>query len=258
MRINTMTDQAKLQRYQDIVGDIIDAIQEVLRKHDVTFDEYRAGFGHLIQLAQAGEVPLLLDCYLNQTICDIEMKARQGSRSNVEGPYFLEDAPMVTDAIKVRGDTQPLLIRCQVKDLQGQPIPDVVTDIWFADTNGDYSGYSEDFPKEYFRGKATTNAEGKYAVMGSIPKEYPMAQDEDGPTGQIIELLGGQIMRPQHIHFKYRKEGYAPLTTQAYFQGEKYLDEDPVGGVYDDLIHPLKEENGVTVLELDVVLDPAT
>ncbi len=83
-----MSDQARLQRTQDIVGDIIEAIQDVLRKHDVTFDEYRAGVGHLIELAANQEVPLLLDCYLNQTICDIEMKTRQGSRSNVEGPYF--------------------------------------------------------------------------------------------------------------------------------------------------------------------------
>jgi chlorocatechol 1,2-dioxygenase len=252
-----MNEQSQLQRSQAIITDIIEAIRAVLRKHDVTFNEYRAGFGHMIRLAQAGEIPLLLDCYLNQTICDIEMKTRSGSRSNVEGPYFLEGAPMVKDAIKVRGDTEPLLIRCQVKDLQGQAVPDVVTDIWFADSNGDYSGYSEDFPKEYFRGKVTTDSEGRYEVMGSIPKEYPMAQDEDGPTGQIIELLGGQIMRPQHIHFKYIKDGYAPLTTQAYFQGEKYLDEDPVGAVFKDLTHELKQENGVAVLDLEVVLDPA-
>ena len=252
-----MNDQTKLQRTQAIVGDIIDAIRGVLRKHDVTFEEYRAGFGHLIGLAEAHEVPLLLDCYLNQTICDIEMKTREGSRSNVEGPYFIENAPMVTDTIKVRGDTKPMLIRCQVKDLQGQPIPDVVTDIWFADANGDYSGFSEDFPKEYFRGKATTDSEGKYAVMGSIPKEYPMTSNEHGPTGTIIELLGGQGMRPQHVHFKYLKEGYAPLTTQAYFLGGKHLDEDPVGAVFDDLTHQLKEKDGVTVLDLDIVLDPA-
>jgi len=252
-----MNDQARLQRTQAIVGDIIDAIRGILRKHDVTFDEYRAGVRHLIELAAEQEVPLLLDCYLNQTICDIEMKTRRGSRSNVEGPYFLENAPMVTDTIKVRGDTKPLLIRCEVKDLQGQPIPGVITDIWFADSNGDYSGFSEDFPIEYFRGKATTDSEGKYAVMGSIPKEYPMTSNEHGPTGTIIEMLGGQGMRPQHIHFKYLKEGYAPLTTQAYFHGGKHLDEDPVGAVFDDLIHELKMEDGIAVLDLNVVLDPA-
>lgn len=252
-----MTEQAKLQRTQLIVGDIIDAIREVLRKHDVTFDEYRAGFRHMIGLAEANEIPLVLDCFLNQTICDIEMKTRQGSRSNVEGPYFLEGAPMVSDTIKVRGDTQPMLIRCQVNDLQGQSIPGVVTDIWFADSNGDYSGYSDDYPKEYFRGKVTTDSEGKYAVMGSIPKEYPMTSNEHGPTGTIIELLGGQGMRPQHVHFKYLKEGYAPLTTQAYFKGGPFLDVDPVGAVFDDLTHVLKEEDGVAVLDLQVVLDPA-
>tara|TARA_R110002110_G_scaffold415821_1_gene656715 strand:+ start:40546 stop:41307 length:762 start_codon:yes stop_codon:yes gene_type:complete len=252
-----MDNQEQLQRSKEIVSDLIEAIREVLRQHNVTYEEYRAGFRHLIELAEAHETPLVLDCFFNQTICDIEMQTRQGSRSNVEGPYFLEGAPLVTDTIKVRGNTEPLLIRCQVRDIHGQPIPDVLTDIWFADSNGDYSGYSEDFPIEYFRGKVLTDQDGKYAVLGSIPKEYPMTSNEHGPTGSIIELLGGQGMRPKHIHFKYNKEAYAPLTTQAYFSGSEYLDADPVEAVFDDLTHELKDENGLAVLELDVVLDPA-
>lgn len=244
-------------RVKAVVEDIVDAVSDVLENHNVTFEEYRAAFFHIIETGKNNELGLLIDMLFNQRVCDIEMKDRHGTRSNVEGPYFLEGAPWVTDNIKVRGDTEPLLIRANVKDLDGNPIPDVEVDLWWADPTGFYSGYSDDFPKEYFRGKVKTDAEGKYAVMGSVPEEYPITREFHGPTGALVEMLGGQGMRTKHIHQKYRKEGYKPLTTQAYFAGAAFLHEDPVHAVFEDLTHQLKEENGVQVLDLDIVLDPA-
>lgn len=246
------------ERVHTIVTDIVDAVSDVLRKHEVTFEEYRAGFKHLIATGDNHELGLLIDMLFNQAICDIEMQGRSGTRSNVEGPYFLEGAPLVTDAVKVRGEVDPLRIRGEVKDLKGKPIPDVEVDLWWANSEGDYSGYSDDLPKEYFRGKVKTDAHGKYDVLGSIPIEYPMTSARHGPTGTLIEMLGGQGMRTKHVHQKYRKQGYAPLTTQAYFRGAAYIDDDPVKAVFDDLIYDLKEENGVPVLDLDIVLDPVS
>ena len=168
-------------REQAIIIDIVDAIRAVLIKHDVTFEEYRTGFFHLIKTGDSHEIPLLLDMFFNQTVCDIEMKTRKGSRANVEGPYFLEGVPLVTDAIKTRGNIDPMLIRCQVNDLDDNPVPDVLVDLWFADSDGNYSGYSDDFPIEYFRAKVKTDKDGKYSVMGSVPGEYSISPDRHGP-----------------------------------------------------------------------------
>ena len=122
---------------------------------------------------------------------------------------------------------------------------------------GVYSGYTEDLPKEYFRGKVKTDEHGVYCVMGSMPIEYPMTSERHGPTGSLIEMLGGQGMRTKHVHHKYRKTGYETLTTQAYFRGEKYIEDDPVEAVFEDLTYDLKVEDGLKVLDLAIVLDPA-
>ena len=245
------------ERHQDIVISIVDAVRAVLREKQVTFDEYRAGFHHLIETAAAKETGLVLDMFFNQTICDTEMQHRMGTRSNVEGPYFLEGAPMVTDEIKVRGDVDPLLIRGQVKDTNDNPLPDVDVDIWFSSPDGFYSGFADDYPQEYFRGKLITDKNGRFCVKGSIPGEYPITRERHGPTGSLIASLGGQGRRPRHVHQKYRKPGFQTLTTQAYFAGSKYLDEDPVESVFDDLVHEVKVEEGIKVLTLAIVLDPS-
>ena len=244
-------------RVKAIVEDLVDAISEVFDKHDVTFPEYRAGFFHVIKTGQAGELGLLMDMLLCQRVCDIEMKKRKGTRSNVEGPYFLPDAPYVTDAAKVRGDVEPLRIQATVRDLDGNPIPDVDVDLWWADPNGRYSGYTDDFPKEYFRCKVKTDKNGQYSILGSMPREYPITKEHHGPTGSLVEMLGRQGMRTMHVHQKYNKEGYLPLTTQAYFRGAKYIDADPVTAVFEDLTYDLVEQDGTPMLDIDIALDPA-
>jgi len=246
-----------IPRVKAIVEDLVDAISEVFNEHDVTFEEYRAGFFHVIKTGQAGELGLLMDMLLCQRVCDIEMKHRRGTRSNVEGPYFLPDAPFVTDKAKVRGDVEPLIIQATVVDLNGNAVPEVDVDLWWADPTGFYSGYSDDFPKEYFRCKAKTDANGCYSILGSMPREYAITAEAHGPTGSLVDMLGRQGMRTMHMHQKYNKDGYLPLTTQAYFRDAKFIDDDPVTAVFDDLTYDLKEKDGVPLLDIDIVLDPA-
>lgn len=244
-------------RVKAVVDDIVDSVRDVLRKHEVTFDEYRAGFFHIIETAKSGEMPLLMDMLLNATVCEIEMQNRRGSQNNVQGPYFIEGAPVVSEAIKTRGDVEPLRLQGQVTDLDGEPLQDAVIDIWFADGDGKYSGYSDDFPIEYFRGKVETDADGRYDVMASFPREYPITKERHGPTGSLVDMLGRQGWRPAHIHYMLRKDGSAPLVTQAYFEGGDYLDADPVEAVIEDLIYPTPTVDGVKTLTVDFRLDPA-
>ena len=245
------------ERVCAVVNDVLDAVRDVLRKQQVTFEEYRAAFKYVIEIGEAHELGLVQDMFFNQTVCDIEMQDRQGTRSNVEGPYFLEGAPWAVDGkAKVKGDADPMLIRGVIEDLQGNPVPDVEVDLWWANPDGTYSGYTDELPKDYFRVKVKSDVQGRYSVLGSMPIEYPITTERHGPTGNLIEMLGGQGIRTKHVHQKYHKEGYAPLTTQAYFSGAAYLNEDPVKAVFDDLVYNLKEEDGIPILDLKIVLDP--
>ena len=256
MNNNTATDKTN-PRVKVVIEDLVDAISEVFDKHDVTFEEYRAGFFHVIKTGQAGELGLLMDLLLCQRVCDIEMKHRKGTRSNVEGPYFLPDAPYVTDKAKVRGEVEPLIIQATVVDLEKRPVAGVDVDLWWADPNGFYSGFAEDYPKEYFRCKTKTDVNGQYSILGSMPREYPITAEVHGPTGSLVDMLGRQGMRTMHMHQKYNKDGFLPLTTQAYFRDAKFIDDDPVTAVFEDLTYDLKEKDGVPVLDIDIVLDPA-
>lgn len=245
-------------RIDAVVFDIVKAVREVLEKHNVTPEEYRAGVGFLMEWANAAdyEVPVMCDLWFNQTIHDVEMKHRQGSRTNMEGPFFLEaNVPNITDAIKVReGVGIPFLIRGDVKDLDGKPVSNALIHIWHSEPEGNYSGYSADLQPEFLRGKLLTNAEGRFAVRTTKPVPYRIPHD--GPTGRLLNMMGRHPWRPAHVHFKIRKDGFLEHTTQAYFAGEKWVDDDCVDGVRPELIHELKKEQGIQVLETHFVLQP--
>lgn len=245
-------------RVDTIASDIIDAIRHVLEKHEVTFDEYRAGFHHLIKTQEAGEVPLLLDAFFNTTICKIENARRKGSIGTLEGPYFLEDAPLVTDEIKSFEDDKgtPMILRGRVTDVAGEPIAHAVIDIWHSTPDGRYSGFHDNIPTEYYRGKVRSDVDGAYEVRSKVPVPYRIP--DQGPVGALFTAMGRHSWRPAHVHYKVLKEGFETLTTQSYFEGDEWVASDCCEGVYADLVLAEKIENGARVMSLDFVLDPAT
>lgn len=245
------------KRVSEITLDIIDSVRDVLKRHEVTFPEYRAGFMHMVKTMKAGEVPLLIDLFFNTTICEIEDSKRKGSVTSLEGPYFLEDAPVVTDSLKsIEGEEgQPLLVQGSVVDLNGKPVGEAMVDIWHSTISGRYSGVHDNIPKEYYRGKLFTDSDGRYSVRTIMPAPYTIP--DQGPTGELMKLIGRHTWRPAHVHFKIRKDGFIPHTSQAYFEGGDYVDSDCCEGVRSDLVMPQKVVDGVRVIDVDFVLDPA-
>src|SRR3546814_13840333 len=84
-----------------------------------------------------------------------------------------------------------------------------------------------------------------------VPYQIP----NEGPTGRLLGHLGSHTWRPAHVHFKVRKDGFEPLTTQYYFEGGKWVDDDCCHGVTPDLITPETIEDGVRVMTLDFVIE---
>jgi chlorocatechol 1,2-dioxygenase len=81
---------------------------------------------------------LLIDVFLNTTICQIENRNFGGSMSTIEGPYFLDDAPFANGALKTYHDDrhEPLLMRGKVIDEFGAPIAGAVIDAWHSTPDG--------------------------------------------------------------------------------------------------------------------------
>ena len=80
-----------------IVDDVVDALRGVITTHGVTWDEYRVATGWLISAGEQGfEIPLLLDVFLSTTVDDVAAaEADEGTESNVEGPFYIPDSPLL-------------------------------------------------------------------------------------------------------------------------------------------------------------------
>ncbi|MDT8399020.1 MAG: catechol 1,2-dioxygenase [Pseudomonadales bacterium] len=245
------------RRIDKVVYDIVLAVRDALQKNDVTFEEYRAAVHFLMDYVNQPdyEVALMCDLWFNQTVCNIEMSHCQGTATSVEGPYFLENVPVISDRIKYRDDDgEALLLRGRVTQTDGRPAAGAELFIWHSDAKGYYSGYESALPIEYLRGKVILGEDGRYEVNTTRPVPYTIPLG--GITNRLLEAMGRSPWRPAHVHYKIRKPGFLEHTTQAYFKGGAYLDNDPVEAVLSSLVHELKEENGIKVLEKDFVIDP--
>jgi chlorocatechol 1,2-dioxygenase len=247
------------ERVKEIVPDLIEAVRNVLRHHKVTFDEYRAGFGYMIGVQEAREIPLLLDALLNSTIVEIENQTRGGTKADIQGPYYLdENYPLVTKALAVRPEdagAEDMIIRGCVTDLAGQPVSGAEIDIWHSTPDGLYSGIHDNIDRKYYRGRVLTDADGHYSVTSKTPVAYQIPNQ--GPTGELLEKhLGRHSWRPAHIHF-WVCAGKRDLINQAYFEGGDYVGDDCCETDHLDLVVPKVYESGKRVMQVNFALEPA-
>jgi catechol 1,2-dioxygenase len=249
-------------RLNAIVDDLQSAVIEIMRKHRVTHEEYRAA---TVWLMAAGtqhlEIPLMLDVFLAQAVDDLSHGASnsEGTDNNVEGPVYVEGAPMLTAPYvlpqRENEPGTPLLFSGTVRACDGTPLAGAVLDIWQANGAGEYSHYNPDVPEYNLRGKLTTDADGAFEFSTVTPSEYPIPLD--GATGQLLAALGRPGNRPAHIHFKLSHPDAAPLTTQLYFADDPYLRCDVVGAVKDSLVLTPVRSGGRVTCSFNFVLTPA-
>ena len=243
-------------RTEQVVSSIVEGVRDALKKNDVTFDEFRAGLGFLMNTAEAGELPLMIDMFFNRTIVEVENKHSSGSASDLEGPYFLENAPKVNGRIKVIDDLkgEPMIVRGKVTDVDGAPVENVDLDVWASTPDGRYSGFDKNIPAEYYRGKLFTDKNGAYRVETTTPVPYQIPHE--GPTGELLTMMGRHSWRPAHIHYKLRKPGCASLISQAYMEGGDWVGDDCCeGNLTNEFVMPNIFEDDKRVMEVNFVID---
>lgn len=244
-------------RAHDVTQALIGAVRGVLKEHRVTFDEFRTGSAFLMKTAEANEIMLMVDVFLSTTIVDVENENRKGSSASIQGPYFLEGAPVVTDALAIMDDDKAsprMIMRGKITDHNGDPVSNAVIDVWHSTAGGLYSGIHDNIPLEYYRGKIHTKDDGSYNVESILPVPYQIPNT--GPTGELLEKhMGLHSWRPAHIHYWVQADGHRDIISQAYFEGGEYVDGDCCEGVGDDHILPEIVENGVRIMEYDFQLD---
>src|SRR5216683_559573 len=84
------------ERVEAIFTDVTTALRDIIDKHNVTWDEYRAATAWLTEAGNQGhEIPLMMDVFLSVTADDINFPANGGTQSNVEGPFYIPEAPLL-------------------------------------------------------------------------------------------------------------------------------------------------------------------
>jgi len=157
------------------------------------------------------------------------------SESTVLGPFYVADPPMVAqgESIDWNVEGEPFYVEGKVHDESGQPLANVVVDVWQSDSEGFYDVQKE-LEGASLRARFSTDAEGRYAFWTVTPSPYPIPTD--GPVGKMLEATGRHPYRPAHVHFMLMAEGFDTLVTQVFAEGDPYLDSDAVFGVKDSLV----------------------
>ncbi|MGH3950313.1 MAG: dioxygenase [Pseudonocardiaceae bacterium] len=248
------------RRTAEVVGDIIATVNERLVKHSVTYEEYQAAKQWLIDLGQSGEWPLFLDVFFEHTVEQLASEQRSGSTGCIEGPYYVPGSPQLDSPAALpqrpdeRGDT--LAFSGTVRGLDGNPLPGSTVDIWHADSEGFYSQFHPDPPEWNLRANVTTDENGRFEITTVLPAPYEIPKE--GPTGKMIIAAGWHHWRPAHLHMMVRAEGKKGLTSQLFFAGADYIDDDIASAVKPELtLELVKHADGHYSAEYDFRLDPA-
>ena len=226
-------------RGEQVIGELFRHINTLIADYDVTYDEYQVAQQWLIDVGQAGEWPLALALFEHA----VEQQAHKdhvGSQGTILGPFYLPDSPVLDlpyELPRRPGEKgEKLQMTGRVLSADGTPLGGAVLDVWQADADGRYSGFS-DLPVGLLFGKLTTDAQGRFALRTIVPGAYTIPHG--GIVARLLAACGWHPWRPAHIHLIVSADEHKPLITQLYMDSSDYLDDDVASAVKDSLIvHP--------------------
>jgi catechol 1,2-dioxygenase len=254
-------DIADPARVSAIATSAIQALHGVIRKHRVNYAEYDALKAWLIRVGEDGEWPLFLDVWLEHVVEEVVNADRKGAIGTIEGPYYIPGAPEFRSeaTLPMRDDEKgtPFVFQGTVTDLDGSPLENAQVELWHADDDGYYSQFAPDIPEWNLRGTILTGADGRFTFHTIKPAPYQIPTD--GSCGALVSAAGWHPWRPAHLHLKVSAQGKQLVTTQLYFDGGEYIEDDVAQAVKPELIlRPTPAGSGPgEEVTYDFALDPA-
>jgi catechol 1,2-dioxygenase len=255
------------RRRVELIDEFMDLVREFILKHELGYPEYQAVMKYVISVGKAGEWPLWMDAFLESTVNTSSYGVGAWTPSAITGPYYKENAPLLTEKpyrLPMRPDEpgKRLLFRGKVISPDGAPVGRALVDVWHSTNDGVYTFFDPALPDEYLlRARFYTDDDGSFEFLSIVPVPYQIPSA--GPTGYLMEtVLGRHSWRPAHLHWTITADRFLPLTTQLYFEGDRYLDSDSCSAVKKDLVISLTEAGRdgapVTSAEFEFVLQPTT
>jgi len=232
-------------RSKKIIHRVMHDIFQIIEDFDITPEEFWSSVYYVGELGANGEAALLapglgMDRYLDirQDAEDEEAGLSGGTPRTIEGPLYVAGAPISDSFARMDDgsdkDAEVVLIKGQVTDEKGNPLADIVVDIWHANTKGAYSYFDQSQSEYNLRRRIKTDAEGRYAAQSIMAAGYGCPPD--GSTQKLLNQLGRHGQRPAHIHYFASKPGFKHLTTQINIAGDKYTFDDFAFATREELV----------------------
>ena len=232
-------------RFREIMEVLVRHLHDFVRETKLTEEEFRAALDYVVELGKhsseshneavlmAGSLGLsALVCLLNNAAGG-SMETDQ----NLLGPFWRAHAPITPNGASIVRSPTPgaaLFVHVAFQDETGAPIAGAEIDVWHSSPEGFYENQDPAQADMNLRGKFLTDGTGAIAFRTVKPAGYPIPID--GPTGDLLRAQGRHNMRPAHLHFLARKEGFRTLITQLYVQDDKFIESDVQFGVTRRLI----------------------
>ena len=168
----------------------------------------------------------------NQFVGDCE------TTTDILGPFYRPDSPVRSNFI-LQGETgDPIELSGFIKHKDcTTPYKNAKVELWHCDTKGVYDNASKEFR---YRGTTYSDEKGFYSFQTIFPVPYE---------------AGGGLTRPAHFHLMITAQGYQPLVTQLYFNGDAHIKEDPYASspnAKKRILDVKKMKTGITKVSYDV------
>ena len=233
-------ERAPDPRFKEIMGAFVRHLHDFAREVKLTEEEFRTAIGYIVRLGQQttgthNEAVLMAGSLgLSQLIVLLNNgdHGRMETDASMLGPFWRMDAPPTPNGGSIlRSPTPgaPLFVRAWFKDVHGNALSGAEVDVWHSSTEGFYENQDPLQANMNLRGKFISDADGLISFRSVLPAGYPIPVD--GPVGDLLRAQGRHNMRPAHLHFLARKDGFKTLISQIYRQDDPFLETDVQFGV---------------------------
>jgi hydroxyquinol 1,2-dioxygenase len=235
-------------RLAEVMTALVRHLHQFAREVRLTEDEWMAAVEWLTATGRISDEKrqefILTSDVLGLSMLVIQLNNRfsaEATPATVLGPFHVDGSPPVPYGHDMSDDIAgvPLVITGRVLDLDGNPLPGTVLDVWQADADGAYESQLSNVDEARLRAKYETRQDGTYRVRTIAPRGYAIPMD--GPVGDLISRTDISYFRPAHVHFIVEHPEHERLITHLFQQGAEYLDSDVVFGTKDQLVVPFVE-----------------
>ncbi|MEW6627542.1 MAG: dioxygenase [Pseudomonadota bacterium] len=252
-RASNVKNDAGDERVKLITRDLIEAIMTVIVKYDInesefwkTINFFQQGAAEFGLLIPGTGLEHFLDLYMDAK--DAEAGLTGGTPRTIEGPLYVEGAPLVEGDVNLSDDaddTDTLYMSGILTGPEGEPVKDAIVHVWHANSLGWYSHFDPTREQTPFnnRRRIKLGDDGRYAFHSKMPHGYSVPPE--GTTDRLLKMLGRHGNRPAHVHFFVEAPGYRTLTTQINFGDDPFAADDFAFGTREGLL-PMPNRQGET------------